>query len=57
MAEKIKYQINVQMMDNAVTKDNPDDKIFTVISNGTADKERLIAEMMKVNPGLEEETL
>ena len=57
MANKIKYQINVQMMDNAVTKDNPDDKIFTVISNGTADKERLIAEMMKVNPGLEEETL
>ena len=57
MAEKIKYQINVQMMDNAVTKDNPDDKIFSVVSNGTADKERLIAEMMKVNPGLEQETL
>ena len=45
------------MMDNAVTKDNPDDKIFSVVSNGTADKERLIAEMMKVNPGLEQETL
>lgn len=53
MAEKIKYQINVQMMDNAVTKDNPNDKIFSVVSNGTVDKERLIAEMMKVNPGLE----
>ena len=57
MAEKSKYQINVQMMDNTVTKDNPNDKIFSVVSNGTADKERLIAEMMKVNPGLEQETL
>lgn len=57
MAEDIKYQINVQMADNAVTRDNPDDKIFTIVSQGTADKERVIAEMMAVNPGLEKETL
>lgn len=57
MAEDIKYQINVQMMDNAVTTDDPNDKIFTVVSNGTADKERIVSEMMAVNPGLERETL
>ena len=57
MADEIKYQINVQMADNTVTKDDPDDKIFVVVSSGTADKERVIAEMMAVNPGLERETL
>ena len=57
MADEIKYQINVQMADNTVTKDDPDDKIFNVVSQGTADKERVIAEMMAVNPGLERETL
>ena len=57
MADEIKYQINVQIADNTVTKDDPDDKIFNVVSQGTADKERVIAEMMAVNPGLERETL
>jgi len=57
MAEDIKYQINVQMADNTVTADDPDDKIFQVVSNGTADKDRIVAEMMAVNPGLEVETL
>ena len=57
MADEIKYQINVQIADNTVTKDDPDDKIFNVVSQGTADKERIIAEMMAVNPGLERETL
>ena len=57
MADEIKYQINVQIADNTVTKDDPDDKIFNVVSQGTADKERGIAEMMAVNPGLERETL
>lgn len=49
MAEDIKYQINVQMADNTVTADDPDDKIFQVVSNGTADKDRIVAEMMAVN--------
>lgn len=57
MANDIKYQINVQIADNTVTKDDPNDKIFTIVSLGTADKERIIAEMMAVNPGLEQETL
>lgn len=57
MAEDIKYQINVQMTDNTVTADDPNDKIFVVVSNGTADKERVVSEMMAVNPGLERETL
>lgn len=57
MPDEIKYQINVQIADNTVTKDDPNDKIFNVVSQGTADKERLIAEMMAVNPGLERETL
>ncbi len=56
MPDEIKYQINVQMMDNSVTED-PNDKIFTVVSNGTADKDRLVAEMHAVNPGLEKETI
>ena len=47
----------MQIADNTVTKDDPDDKIFNVVSQGTADKERVIAEMMAVNPGLERETL
>lgn len=57
MADDIKYQINVQMMDNTLTADDPNDKIFSVVSNGTADKERIVSEMMAVNPGLERETL
>lgn len=57
MAENIVYQVNVQLADNTMTPDNPNDKIFTVVSNGTAGKERIIQEMMDVNPGLERETL
>lgn len=57
MAEDIKYQINVQLADNTVTKDDLTDKIFTIVSGGTADQERIIKEMMTLNPGLEPETL
>ena len=57
MATDIKYTLNAQLADNTVTKDNPDDKILEVIYAGTADKERILAEMMAVNPGLEQETL
>ena len=57
MANEIKYQINVEIADNTVTKDNPNDKIFVVVSTGSADKERIVQEMHKLNPGLEIETL
>ena len=57
MADDIIYQVNVQMADNTMTPDNPNDKIFTVVNNGTADRDRIIQEMMAVNPGLERETL
>ena len=57
MSESFKYQVNVHVADNPVTPDNPDDKIFTVMSKGLADRERIIQEMMAVNPGLERETV
>lgn len=57
MAEDIKYQINVQLADNTVTKDDLTDKIFTIVPIGTADQERIISEMMELNPGLERENL
>ena len=57
MANDIKYQINVQIADNTVTKDDPNDKIFVIVSLGTADKERIIAEMMDMNPGVEPEMM
>ena len=57
MANDIKYQINVQIADNTVTKDDPNDKIFVIVSLGTADKERIIAEMMDMNPGIEPEMM
>ncbi len=53
----IKYTLNAQLMDNTVTVDNKDDKILSLVSAGTADKQRIISEMMAVNPGLERETV
>lgn len=57
MAQDIKYTLSAHLADNTVTKDDTEDKILSLIINGTADKERILAEMMAVNPGLEEETL
>ena len=57
MAKKINYTLSGHLADNTVTKDNADDKILELIIDATADKERILAEMMAVNPGLEEETL
>lgn len=53
----IKYTLNAQLADNTVTTDNKDDKILTLVSAGTADKQRLISEIMEINPGLERETV
>ena len=56
-AEEIKYILNGQLADNTVTVDNKDDKILVLVSNGTADKQRVISEIMAINPGLERETV
>lgn len=57
MSEEIKYQINGQLADNAVTVDNKEDLILVPISNGNADKRRIIAEMKAEDSGLREETI
>ena len=57
MATTTKYQINVSLQDNVVTANDKDDKIFVVESQGTADQDRLVEEIMGVNPGLEPETV
>lgn len=54
MANEIKYTLNVQTADNPLTKDTGD-SIFVLVSNGTADFDRLVSEMMSVNPGFERE--
>lgn len=53
----IKYTLNAQLADNTLTVDDKDDKILTLVSAGTADKQRLISEIMEINPGLERETV
>lgn len=53
----IKYALNAQLADNTVTVDDKNDKILTLVPAGTADKQRIISEMMEVNPGLERETV
>ena len=40
MSEDVKYQLNVLIADNTITPDDPDDKIFVIVSNGTADQDR-----------------
>ena len=52
-----KYQINVFLQDNVLTVDDPNDKFFVVHSQGTADQDRIIDEVMDVQPGLERETI
>lgn len=53
----IKYVLNVQLADNTVTVENKDDKIAVLVSAGTADFQRVVSEIMEVNPGLERETV
>ena len=57
MAEDIKYQINVQLADNTLTPDNPNDVIAVPVSLGPADEERILAEMKAEDSGLREETI
>lgn len=54
---EIKYSLNVQLADNTVTVDNKDDKIAVLVPAGTADFQRVVSEIMEVNPGLERETV
>lgn len=57
MKNEIEYVLNAQLADNTVTIENTEDKILTLVSAGTADKQRVISEMMALNPGLERETV
>ncbi len=54
MSEEIKYTLNVQSVDNPLTED-PKDTHFVLVSNDTADFDRVISEMMSTNPGFERE--
>ena len=56
MSDEIKYTLNVQSVDNPLTKE-VGDRRFVLVSNGTADFDRVISEIMAVNPGLERETV
>lgn len=53
----IKYTLNGQLADNTVTQNVKNDKILTLVSAGSADKQRVISEIMEMNPGLERETV
>lgn len=57
MSEEIRYQINGQLADNTVTVDNKEDMSLVPVSNGSADEERIIAEMKAEDSGLREETI
>lgn len=57
VTKNIKYTLNVQLADNTVTVDDKNDKIAVLVSSGTADFQRVVSEIMDVNPGLERETI
>ena len=57
MANEIKYQINGQLADNTVTADNKEDMILVPVSIGSADENRIIAELKAEDSGLREETI
>ena len=52
MANEIKYQINGQLADNTVTADNQEDMILVPVSIGSADENRIIAELKAEDAGL-----
>lgn len=53
----IKYTLNAQLADNTVTVDDKNDRILALVSAGTVDKQRIISEIMEMNPGFERETV
>ena len=57
MAEDIKYQINAQLQDNTLTKDNTEDVYAVPVSLGPADQDRILAEMKAEDSGLRPETI
>ena len=58
MAETdIKFSLNAQITENTVTNENKNDKIFTLVQAGVADRTRIISEIMALNPGLEREVV
>lgn len=56
MTNEIKYTLNVQSTSNPLAKSEGATR-FVLVSNGTADFDRVISEIMDVNPGLERETV
>lgn len=57
MAQKIRYQINGQLADNTVTADNTEDVILVPVNIGSADEDRIVAEMLIIDSSLPEEAL
>lgn len=57
MSNEIKYQINGQLADNTVTVDNKEDVVLVPVYAGSADQDRIIAEMKAEDSGLREETI
>lgn len=53
----IKYTLNGQLAQFAVTKNVKNEKILTLVSSGPVDRQRVISEIMLLNPGLERETV
>ena len=56
MAEEVKYVLNVLTVDNPLAEGEEASR-FVLQQAGVADFDRVIAEMMAVNPGLERETV
>lgn len=57
MEEDIKYQINVDVVDNPVATSEENQKIFRVFHPRTVDDEGVVEEIMNINPGYERETV
>ena len=53
----IKYTLNAQLADNTVTVDDKNDRILALVSAGTMDQQRIVSEIMELNPGFERETI
>ena len=57
MTNRKKRQLSVLTAPNPVGQEPANERIFTPIHRGRADKERLVDEIMALHPGLERETI
>lgn len=55
MEEKITYTLNMQIADLLVGKSSEEKKILRILRNGTVNKQRVINEIMALEPGIERE--